>query len=123
MEVREMNKGWLLTDEEIRICRTAWQHFINAHGDECDTEACLKHIIEETCKAQLTKAEPLIRADERIECFAKLCNVPLGQMIAFDWALSKQAVNFLYMMQGNPECKKVIWDIITGKSPAEEEQK
>lgn len=52
-----MSDERLLTDEEIKIAKFAWQCFLDAHADTCDMDAALGYIIEEVAKSQLAKDE------------------------------------------------------------------
>lgn len=51
------------------------------------------------------------------ELFARLCNPAEGEIQGFDWVLSREALEWLYELQSNDECKRIVWSLI--KSPKE----
>ena len=71
-----MNNEWLLNDDELGNIEVSisFHNWLLSHDLKWTG---LIPLWRETCKAQLSKAEPLIRADERRQIYAFLADLKL----------------------------------------------
>ena len=45
------------------------------------------------------------------EAFVRLCNPARDSVGVYNWALSPKAVKWLYNLQSDPECQRIVWEL------------